>query len=220
MRWSLLAVPLVLATAIEAGAQAEAEEDTWKPIVNVTVGMGMVVLQTIEDGPSNSRWDFGRIHQYRVTIDRSVSADTQLGFTIGYAPIQVRYAILRQAGASNAACRPGCEADAELWTYGATLRVEAGRRVVNVIELNAMMNHYSNFRTAESDIRLAPLDGDKDVVFTAGYGFGFAASRRFQVNLMGDVGLTVHTRAGPDSDLNRVNQLIVIRAHVRSAVGG
>ena len=216
MRWSLLSAAFALSVNT-AGAQSGS--DAPEPIVNISIATGVLVLQDIEDGPSNSRWDFGVIRQHRASIDRSIGNNTSVGLTLGYAALPMHYEQLRPGQVTQLACNQRCTANADLWTLGATLRVVSGTSLHHLIELNAMVNQFSNFREEETNAKLAPLDGDRDVLFTAGYGFGWAASRHFQIALIGDVGFTVHTRAGRESDLNRVNQLVMARLMVRSGIG-
>jgi hypothetical protein len=220
MRVTLLAPILTIVTLGSAAAQDQPYVEPLRPLVNVSLAYGLVVMQTIEDGPSNSRWDFGRVYQYRLTLDTPVGFDTKLGVTLGYAPVDMHYSVLSQTRPTTSQCPRRCQVNADLFTYGATLRVETGARLIHLLEINAMVNQFGNFRDNRTDVQLPPVGGDRDLMFSAGYGIGWAPTRRFQVNLLGDVGITVHNRAGVDSDINRVNQMILIRSVFRAAIGG
>jgi hypothetical protein len=68
-------------------------------------------------------------------------------------------------------------------------------------------------------VKLTPLDGDRDLAITGGYGVGWAPSTRFVVAAGFDVGFGIHPRAGIDADRKEMTFLMLGRLVVRYGVG-
>jgi hypothetical protein len=104
------------------------------PFLTASFSSGVLLLKDVVDGRSGGSWDFEVARQYRVSLARPIGEGTTLGLTAGIASIPMEYRVLRPTDFS-APCPQVCQADASIWTVGATLQVVSGERWYHMLEL-------------------------------------------------------------------------------------
>ena len=110
---------------------------------------------------------------------------------------------LRYDGGLLSACN-GCDADANVSQIFANLHIGGGTGLHQVIDVNAGMTLFSNFRRTSGE-RLDPSGMVSAFTFDIGYGFGNSLSPRFQLMLLQDWGLVIHKRMSGQTN-NTANQ--------------
>jgi hypothetical protein len=102
---------------------------------------------------------------------------------------------------------------------GAAMRVTSEERLHQQFETMLGVTRYSGFVEDATGSTLGETNnGATDMTVTMGYGVGWSASARAHISLMGDIGITVHTRSGLNADNNKVDQLLGARLTVRAGV--
>jgi hypothetical protein len=208
-----LAACLVTTTV---NAQDGMSADASRRRLNVTVSTGMLSLKAVDDNRSGALWEFRSSRQHRVSIDRNVSENMALGLTVGYAPLSLWYRRVRFAGEGPGGCNSGCDATADLWSIGATVRAVSGPGLHHIVELTAGVSQYSDFREVVTGSRLSPRSADRDASVLVGYGVGWKVARLLELAVMGDAGFAVHGRSGTDFPKTDVTWLGQFRAMLRS----
>jgi hypothetical protein len=218
MGWRLIVVAAVCVARGGVEAQSESNGDVPLGIVNFGVAAGMLSVKTVDDARSGSIWEIRSSRQVRASLDRNVSPTTTLGLTLAYAPLTMSYKRVRFAGEGPGGCNNGCDAEADLWKLGATVRVISGPGFHHILELTAGVSQYSDFREKTTGARLAPRASDRDFATTVGYGFGWSAGRALDLSLVGDVGFALHGRSGTDFPKTDVTWLGGVRFVVRGGL--
>lgn len=169
-----------------------------EPIAWTSLSVGWLQHGGLCDPESNSCWGFGGGPQFRVTFDMPMGR----GATIGLAGTTARIP-LRYDGGLLGACN-GCDADANVSQIFANLHIGGGTGLHQVIDLNAGMTLFSNFRRTSGE-KLDPSGIVSAFTFDVGYGFGYPLSPRFQIMLVQDWGLVIHKRMAGQTT-NTANQ--------------
>ena len=181
----LAAVPLEGARAqiIRGGQFAVRDPQTW-----VSGFVGWQNGWRVFDGSTNSRWDFGDTQQYGLSIERTVRS----GITVG-----VRAATSQPSMdfESTLATTPVRQADARVSQAFGVVHVTTGRDIRSVFELGLGSTIYSGMRERGSDAKLGP-SSDADFAFVFSYGLGYSFSRSFHVDVVQDIGTSLHQKTG------------------------
>ena len=98
----------------------------------------------------------------------------------------------------------GCDADANVSQIFGNLHIGGGSGLHQVIDVNAGMTLFSNFRRTSGQ-KLDPAKTVSAFTFDIGYGFGYSLTPRFQIMLLQDWGLVIHKRM-PGQTNNTANQ--------------
>ena len=97
---------------------------------------------TLNDGHSNSTWQFGYTSQLRATLEKTISGGVSLGAAAGFSNPKLSY-IGRNIGDP---CGPGCQADADVTQYMAFIRGGGGVGFHGLFNLEAGVTQFSKFR--------------------------------------------------------------------------
>lgn len=170
-----------------------------EPIAWTSLSIGWLNHQGLCDPDSNACWDFGSAPQWRGTLEFPMGR----GATIGAAASIARVPLIYNGSLTGANSCAGCDADAHVTQYMANFRIGGGTGFHQVIDLNAGMTVFSNFRSTSG----AKLGGKavSDFSFALGYGFAYSISPRVQIMLLQDYGLVIHKRQ-PGSSRNTAQQ--------------
>jgi hypothetical protein len=153
---------------------------------------GIVGLQqgfSLVDGTTTSRWNMSDATQYGAAVDYTITGGTSVGVRATTSSVPLRY-VSTQLGGSAA------DADARVSQAFALLHVASGRGLHSVLELGLGATIYSDFHERGTGTTLPPDKADVDFAFVFGYGIGYSFSRAFQVDVVQDVGTSLHQKSG------------------------
>lgn len=203
---SLAGAEMARAQIIEGGGigRARGEPIAW---TSLSIGWLSHQGQLCDDG-TGSCWNFGSAPQWRGTLEYPMGT----GATIGVAATAARAPLIYGGGS----CPQACDADANVTQYFANLRIGGGLGFHQVIDLNAGITVFSNFRRTTGE-RLLPEKAVTDFTFAVGYGFGYSVSQRVQIMLVQDFGLVIHKRQ--TGTANRTMQQSTLRVGGRVSLG-
>lgn len=200
----------VVTVASQAQAQivrpGSLEPGTW-----ASAGIGIAQVQRIEDYATASTWDMGTLFPWRVTVERTLRG----GGAIGLAGVLARPTLAYDDGSSGTSR----DAKANFFQILALFRTGGGQGFSQVIELQAGVTGFSNFREEGSDAQLEPVGTVLDPTFSVGYGFAYGFTRSTQVVLLQEVGALLHRRDNAPSGANTLRQTQVTRLSFRVGLG-
>jgi hypothetical protein len=214
MRAAMLTGVLLLT----ASAALSAQDAPREPMVNFSLGTGMLILQAVNDGRSKANWDFEPGSQYRASVDKAIGENTYLGASFSSANMPMQYVRMGSFDLNSAACLSKCEAHARVQAFAATIRVLDDNAWHQILEGGVGLSSFGDFREATTGEKLAPLKGDKDMHFNLGYGFGYRPSRSFQASLMADIGFFLHRRSGQDERVEALAPMFMARFMLRAGI--
>lgn len=196
----LVAQALLLVSAVTLDAQIidSRRVGTGEPIAWTSLSVGWLQHGGLCDPDSNSCWGFGSAPQFRASLDMPVGRGATIGIAGTTAKVPLRY-----DGGLLSNCS-GCDADANVSQLFANLHIGGGSGLHQVIDVNAGMTFFSNFRRTTGE-KLDPAKMVSAFSFDIGYGFGYALSPRFQLMLLQDWGLVIHKRMSGQTN-NSANQ--------------
>ena len=196
----LMVWALMLAGAVTVDAQIidSRRVGTGEPIAWTSLSVGWLQHGGLCDPDSNSCWGFGGAPQFRASLDMPMGRGATIGIAGTTAKVPLRY-----DGGLLSACN-GCDADANVSQIFANLHIGGGTGLHQVIDVNAGMTLFSNFRRTSGE-RLDPSGMVSAFTFDIGYGFGYSLSPRFQLMLLQDWGLVIHKRMSGQTN-NTANQ--------------
>jgi len=218
MHLPVITTVVLLLFARVVDAQSDLSRVARDPILIVSVGGGMLLLNDVDDGPSSSLWNIESTQERRVGLELGLGQNATIGVALSRASLELLYTRYRLDDVTLQACATGCDATADYTTIAATVRMTSGPGLHFVAELGAGFSEYSDLRERRTGTALAPLEGDRDFGFTLGSGVGWAPGRRFQISLIGDLGFTIHKRSGRDGNLTHMNWLTGVRLVMRSGI--
>ncbi|MGH7662723.1 MAG: hypothetical protein ACRENI_00255 [Gemmatimonadaceae bacterium] len=217
MQRIVLTVILVAAVAGPAGlARAQVLEvpRSTEPAFWGSLGAGLYEVHDVEDGRTQSVWRFGDGLQFRATGDITIRNGTTIGALVGYARLPLVYS----GAATGAGSCAGCDAHADVWSAMLLFHLGGNDGFHQVIDVAAGVTRYANFEADASGEQLTP-EGDTDLALSIGYGFGYALTPRFAVELVQDFAITLHQDEGLRGDAGRVGQQRTTRLGVRYGLG-
>ena len=137
---------------------------------------------TVFDGQTGSRWDLGDTQLYGGSIERAVSSGITVGVRGHTSQPSVRYI---GTGAAT-------QADLRVTQALGVVHVTTGRQFRSVFELGLGATVYSDFRERGTGTRLGAESTDTDFAFAFVYGLGYSFSPNFHVDVVQDLGTTLH----------------------------
>jgi hypothetical protein len=184
-----------------------------------SAAIGLLQLQRVDDGTTQSRWDFGSAVQFRASLEYAISRGNSLGVSGTFARAPLTYRTFSDLGIplpGGGSC-VDCDASADVTSILATFHGGGGPGFHQVIELAAGAMMFRNFKTDDGEE--LPPKSDTDFSFAIGYGFGYTVNRALQVNLVQDAVLGVHQREGLSGSGRSTTQQYVTRIGVRLGGG-
>jgi hypothetical protein len=198
--------------AAHAAAQILQLPSKRRDVVWATAWAGYYDPGSFADGRTSSDWLFSDGLGWRGTLEYGLGGGSAIGVVASFArlPLEVRP---RTGGASR-------DADGDILALQALFHAGGGAGLHQVIEVSAGVIEFRNFRARDSGERLGPLNGDRDLTFALGYGFGFGLSPRAHIALVQDFGYTFHQRDGLPASASRTTMNRSTRLGVRLGLGG
>jgi len=206
---TLVAMPLSGAHAqiIRGGRFGLRDPQYW---VSATVGWQNG--WTVFDGATSSRWDIGDSQLYGASVERAVASGVTVGVRANTAAPSV--------GFTSANSPDVREADTRVTQALGVVHVSVGRDIRSVFELGLGTTIYSTFRERETDTQLGPLKTDADFAFVFVYGLGYSFSRNFHVDVVQDLGTSLHQKAGLTAGEDTSARITSTRIIARYGFGG
>ena len=187
-----------------------AEPKSW-----MSFSVGVMDLSDVNDGTTNTIWEFGNAVQYRISFEVPVQNQSTFGVSGSFARAPLAYVEGARLGPPSA-CAPACDADATVTQLLATFHAGRGSFGFHqVIDLSLGATGYSAFRARNSGARLAPDGIDADLTGGIGYGFGYTFSPDMQITLVQEGFLSVHQRTNVGASENTLGHQFVLRLGTR-----
>lgn len=210
----VLAIALLAAAAQAAGAQiidaGGSGRRFGQPNSWVSLGIGWMDLRGLCDPGSNSCWNFGNAPQWRASLEYPIGRGATIGGTASTARVPLTYQ-------SQTVCFSGCDADANVSQYMAQLHLGGGTGIQQAIDVAAGITSFTNFRSADTGTRLAPMKAVSNFSFAVSYGLAIPLRPNFHVTLNQDYGQIVGKRM-PGQSRNTTEQSVT-RLGVRVGLG-
>ena len=206
---ALLAVACALPAGAQIGPRLPQQGRGGAPPYWVGVSYGYVSGVAINDGASQSTWDFGYSSQLQATIEKTVQSGITLGASAGFATAPLTYT---SASPGSACAR--CEAKADMNQYMAFVRGGGGVGFHGLYSLEAGATEFSNFRANADGTKLPPTSAKYDFSFGFGGGLGFGFSATSEVYVAEQFDLILHSQGG-GSTSNAAPRVNTFRAGVR-----
>jgi hypothetical protein len=194
-RWIAACALAALAGATELVAQEPSagrasSSGRTAPLNWMTISAGFMASPAVPDGTTTSTWDFGSSYPVKLTAERTVAQGVTLGVAVSY----VRAPLVYFANVPSSACG-ACNAHATVATYGVLGHYNRNARGFGqVFEVFLGALQYGNF---ERDTPRGPLSPDKanvDFAFSVSYGFEYAFTSDWRLELIQDYMNAVHER--------------------------
>ena len=205
----LFALPLQRGGAqiIRGGQIAVRDPQTW-----VSATVGWQGGWTVFDGTTASKWDLGDAQQYGLSVERTVRSGITLG--VRAATSQPSLNFLNTSGTPLTR-----QADARVSQALGVVHVTTGRDIRSVFELGVGSTIYSGLRERGSNAKLGP-SSDADFTFVFSYGLGYSFSRSVHVDVVQDIGTSLHQKAGLSAGEDTSIRISTTRLIARLGLGG
>ena len=205
----LAALPVHGAAAqiIRGGRLGLRDPQTW-----VSATYGWQEGWTVFDGASGSRWDLGDTQLYGGSIERAVSSGITVGVRGHTSEPSVRYVGTGSAGVT--------EADMRVTQALGVVHVTTGRQLRSVFELGLGSTIYSGLRERGTGTRLGSSSTDSDFAFVFVYGLGYSFSPNFHVDVVQDLGTSLHQGTNLAAGEDRSARVRTTRLVARYGFGG
>jgi hypothetical protein len=207
---TLVAMPLTGARAqiIRGGRFGLRDPQTW-----VSATFGWQNGWTVFDGVTASRWDLGDSQTYGGSIERAVASGVTLGVRASTATPAVRYSDATAPDLVRVA-------DTRVTQALGVVHVSSGRDLRSVFELGLGATIYSDFKERSTALRLGPAKTDADFAFVFVYGLGYSFSRNFHVDVVQDLGTSLHQKTGLTAGEDTSARITSTRLVARYGFGG
>ena len=211
---TLVALPAtgVDAQIIRGGRFGLRDPQTW-----VSATFGWQEGWTVVDGSSGSRWDLGDTQQYGGSIERAVAGGVTVGVRAVTSMPDVRFEERTPpSGSSSSSVFP---AEARVTQALGVVHVTTGRQLRSVFELGLGTTIYSPIRDQSTGQSLGATRTDTDFAFSFTYGIGYSFSRTVHVDVVQDLGTSVHQKSGLEAGDDRSARIRSTRLVARYGFG-
>ena len=192
-RTLILVVGLSVAGAVLAQAQIiDGSRRSRDPIAWTSLSIGWFHQNGFCDADSQACWDFASAPQWRGTLGVPLGRGATIGVAASTARVPLIYNGFAGGAIATNTCG-GCDADANVTQYFGNLHIGNGSGFQQVIDLNAGMTVFSNFRTSSGGTRLGGKAAS-NFTFALGYGFGYSFTPRAQIMVLQEYGLVILKR--------------------------
>ena len=209
----ILAVTVLALGAQAAGAQIidsgrGGGRATRAPEAWTSLSIGWLQHQGLCDAETGDCWDFGSAPQWRASLEFPMGRS---GATLGAVATTAKIPLTYVGGVCGT-----CDADANASQFLGNLRIGGGAGPHQVIDINAGIAVFSNFRATGG----TALGGKAKTypAFSIGYGFALPLRPKFQITLLQEYGLVIGKRVSGRSSNSA--QTSTTRLGVRLGLGG
>ncbi|HEX2718703.1 MAG TPA: hypothetical protein VHM67_13560 [Gemmatimonadaceae bacterium] len=182
--------------------------------VSLTGGIGLLSLQGLFDGSTQTGWDFSQALEYTAAAEFRVSRGAWVGVTASYANMPLNHQQVVSPG-GNSYSIIYTDAHVNVYTAGAQFSMGPGSPGFHqVIVINAGIIAFENFHADRDGRRLTP-ERDIDPRIGIGYGFGYGFRNSLEVFLVQEAGVALHQGEGLSGNDRRQYQQQATRIGVR-----
>ena len=213
---TLVALPAtsVEAQIIRGGRFGLRDPQTW-----VSATFGWQEGWTVVDGSSGSRWDLGDTQQYGGSIERAVAGGVTVGVRAVTSTPDVRFEERTPSVLGNNSSGVFPAAEARVTQALGVVHVTTGRQLRSVFELGLGTTIYSPIRDQSTGQSLGATRTDTDFAFSFTYGIGYSFSRSVHVDVVQDLGTSVHQKSGLEAGDDRSARIRSTRLVARYGFG-
>ncbi len=192
-----------------------------EPAAWISGGIGFFTGNGVNDGRTQSTWDFGSStnFQYRASLEKTIANQSSFGLMGTYVRVPFVYTSTAVVPPSGGATCGSCEAHLDMMTLSATFHAGGGVGFHQVIEASAGVAQYSSLTRDSDGAELAPSGGNLDPIFSFGYGFGYGLSQNTQIDLVQDYGIALHEKSGLANGVSNTNTVRTLRFTARFGFG-
>lgn len=159
-----------------------------QPKTWVGLSVGFLDGMTIDDGDTDSEWQFGYSTQVRATLEEVVQGNMTVGVAAGFSTAPLTYSSFDGFGE----CAFSCTAHADITQVLGTLRGGGGIGLHGIYEIEAGLTEFSNFREDFTNTPLSP-DSRYDFSFAFGGGIGFGLVGLGEIFAAEEIGTVLHS---------------------------
>ena len=230
MRRILISALMTFAIAPAASAQFPNFPRAAEPSYWIGFGAAAFNGQGVNDGATQSSWDFGQrtSWQYRASLEKAIQNQSSIGIvgTLVHVPFTYRSTAIVPAvlpcpscGTTGGTTCSSCAAHLDMMGLAAQFHSGGGTGFHQVLDASLGATAYRNLKRDSDGGSLAPVDGNVDWSFAFGYGFGYGLSSSTEITLTQDYGLVLHESTGLPSGTSNTNTLRLTRLGVRFGFG-
>lgn len=183
-----------------------------------SAGAGLFNGPGVNDGRTNSSWDFGNSSnlQYRASLEKTAGSGSTIGIAGTYSHVPFTYSSSNVVvGSTNGVQCAQCDAHLDMMTLMGVFRAGAGIGFHQVIELSGGAVFYRNLKEDNGGAALAPANGNVDPIFAIGYGLGYGFGNRTQINFVPEYAIAIHERTGLPNGVSNTNSTRSYRLSLR-----
>ena len=222
MRTISIVLVLLMASAESLFAQRRIPRiGVREPSIWITGGAGFFTGNGVNDGRTESTWDFGSStnYQFRTSLEKTVGDQASIGFIGTYVRVPFVYSSTTIIPPEEGETCGNCEAHLDMMTLSAGFHIGGGPGFHQVIEGTAGVVQYTNLTRDSDGAKLAPTRGNLDPIFSFGYGFGYGFGQNTQINLVQDLGIALHEKTGLATGVRNTNSVRTLRFTARFGFG-
>ena len=219
MRRISFAIIMLMLVTTSATAQRRQRVFTSDPDGWVSFGIAGFTGNGVNDGRSDSQWDFGNSTnwQYSASVEKTIGNGTSLGVSGTYARIPFTYYGGAIPATQGATCTQ-CDAHLDMTTLVGTLHFGAGTGFHQVIEVNAGIVNYARLTRDADGARLAG-GSNTDPLLSGGWGFGYGFNDRTQIEFVPEYAIAIHERTGLSNQVSNTNRMQSLKLTFRMGFG-
>jgi hypothetical protein len=227
MRRALFLAIVMFAIAPTASAQFGSNSRSTEPAYWVGFGIAAFNGQGVNDGATQSAWDFGQrtSWQYRASLEKAIQNQSSIGIVATFVNVPFTYRSPAQCvncatgGTVGGVTCGSCAAHLDMVGLAAQFHAGGGAGFHQVLDAALGATAYRNLKRDEDGALLAPDKGNTDWSFDIGYGFGYGLSSSTEITLTQDYGLVLHESTGLPSGTSNTNTLRLTRLGIRFGFG-
>lgn len=230
MRRILISALMTFAIAPAASAQFPNFPRAAEPSYWIGFGAAAFNGQGVNDGATQSSWDFGQrtSWQYRASLEKAIQNQSSIGIvgTLVHVPFTYRSTAIVPAvlpcpscGTTGGTTCSSCAAHLDMMGLAAQFHSGGGTGFHQVLDASLGATAYRNLKRDSDGAALAPSNGNTDWSFDLGYGFGYGLSPNSEITLVQDYDLVLHESTGLPSGVSNTNTVRTIRLALRYGFG-
>jgi len=187
------------------------------PAGYVSGGIGLLALQGLYDGTTQTGWDFSQALEYHAALEYGLGRGSTIGVTASYANVPLSYQqVVNTPGGSGVVAT---DAHVNVYDIGAQFTLGPGTAGFHqVVVINAGVIAFENFHADKGGQRLAP-QRDLDPRLGIGYGFGYGFASRSEIYLVQEYGVALHQSTGLSGSDRRQYQQQTTKIGFRVGLG-
>ncbi|HEX2780042.1 MAG TPA: hypothetical protein VHM30_11110 [Gemmatimonadaceae bacterium] len=191
---------------------------TRDPALFVSGGIGLLAVQGVFDGTTQTGWDFSQALEYHAALEFGMARGSAIGVSLGYARVPLSYQrLVNTPGGGQGVL--ATDAHVSAWTLGGEFTLGPGSPGFHqVIVVNAGVIAFQNFH-GDGGVGELPPKRDIDPRIGIGYGFGYGLKSRGEVYLVQEYGVALHQSEGLSGSDRRQYQQQTTRLGFRIGLG-